>query len=75
MIFDAAPGDIVECLREHMTFTITGNATDICEGELLIVIEARNLTGTALKVSNSEIVCVMFLELTGFPDTFKRVWP
>lgn len=75
MIFDAAPGDVVECLREHMVFTMSGNITDLREGELLIVVETENFVGTALRVDNSEIVSIMFMELVGYPESFRRVWP
>ncbi len=75
MIFDAAPGDVVECLRDHMTFTRSGNITDVQKGELLIVVEVENFIGTALRVNNSQLVSIMFLEAVGVPESYQRIWP
>jgi hypothetical protein len=75
MIFDATPGDVVECLRDHMAFTKAGKIADLREGELLIVVEAENFIGTALRVNNSELVSIMFLEALGTIESYRRIWP
>ena len=69
----AAIGDVLECARSHMVFTLGGDIAYLDEGELLIVIESESFMGPALRVETGEFVTLMLLDMFGYPASYTQV--
>ncbi len=74
MIFHVEPGEVVEALRAHLTFTWAGSIVGVAKGELFVVLEAGSVV-KAIRVDTSELVTVMVISVPGDPETFAKAWP
>ena len=75
MILFANEGEVYECVRPHLVFSITGDVIGLEKGELIIVLVTENYMSTAVRVETGEFIKTFFLDMFGTEITFVKVWP
>jgi hypothetical protein len=69
------PGEVYECVRPHLVFTMGAQIATLEMGELIVVVEDEQFITTSIRVETGEFIKTIIESYYGAETTFVRVWP